>query len=274
MSTPLRRISRSPHADLPIGSADVLPRLAATAWPHRAALRAGDRTVTFAEFDHDVSRLAFGLRQWLGGDGLPVVVAALPGIDFPTACHAVLRSGNVVAPINPRMPATTFAGVLEAVRPCAVMLGRAMFERVRPELAGHTGLEQVLLLDAPTFNGPLTCAELATRGSLLVEPRDRDENEPAVLAGDERLTHHDVKVRAYAAATGAGFGEGSVVLNAGPAFRVDDVCAALAAGATQVVFGHPDPAAAVREADRVGATHLCDGVRTGHFRSGGEAVAS
>jgi long-chain acyl-CoA synthetase len=274
MTTPLRRIHRSPHADLPVGSADVLARLAANTWPYRAALRSGDRTVAFAEFDRDVSRLAFGLRQWLGGDGLPVVVAALPGMDFPTACQAVLRSGNVVAPINPRMPATTFEGMLDAVRPCAVVLGRAMFERVRPVLTAHTGVEQVLLLDAPAFNGPLTCTELATRGSLLVEPRDRDENEPAVLAGDERLTHHDLKARAFAAAAAAGLGDESVVLNATPAYRVDDLGAALAAGATQVVFGHPDPAAAVREAARVGATHLCDGVRTGHTLFGDEAVAS
>lgn len=272
--TSLRSIPRSPHADLPLGSADVLLRRAAAAWPHRAALRAGDRVVTFAELDDDVSRLAFGLRQWLGGDGLPVAVAALPGVDFPTACLAVLRSGNVVAPANPRMPATTFAGLLDTVRPCAVVLGRAMFERLRPVLSAHTGLEQVLLLDAPAFNGPLTCAELATRGSLLVEPRDRDENEPAVVAGDGRLTHHDVKARAFAAVTAAGLDESSVVLNASPAFGVADLGAGLAAGATQVVFGHPDPAAAVREADRVGATHLCDGVRTGRFRAGTEAVAS
>ena len=107
MTIPLRK--RSPHAHLPVGSADVLPRLAAAAWPDRVALRAGDRTVTFAGLDRDISRLAFGLRQWLGGDGLPVVVSAVLGVGFPVALHAVLRSGNVAAPVNPRMPAATFA---------------------------------------------------------------------------------------------------------------------------------------------------------------------
>jgi long-chain acyl-CoA synthetase len=246
----------TPHADLPVGSADVLPRLAARAWPARAALRTASRTVTFAGLDREVSRLAFGLRQWIGGDGLPVVVSAVLGADFPVALHAVLRSGNVVAPVNPRMPAATFARVLHTLRPCAVVLGRAMYDRVRPVLAGHTGVEQVLLLDGPA-DGRLTCAELASRGGLLVEPRDRDEHEAAVLAGGRTLTHHEVKARAHAAALTGGLGVRSVVLNATPAYHLDHLGGGLAVGATQVLFGNPDPAAAAREAARVGATHMC-----------------
>jgi hypothetical protein len=247
-------MTRSPHADLPVGSADVLARRAARAWPHRAAFRTGPRTVTFAEFDRDVSRLAFGLRQLLGGDGLPIVVSATPGADFPLALHAVLRSGNVATPVNPRLPAATFARLLTTVRPCAVVLDRGLYARVRPVLAGYGSVEQTLLLDAPAGSHLLTCAELATRGDLLVEPRDRDEHEPAVLTGDERLTHHQLKARAHAAA--AGLDARSVVLNALPSYRLDHLGAGLAAGATQVLFGNPAPAAAIREAARIGATHL------------------
>jgi len=252
----------------------VLSRRAAEVWPHHAAFRAGARTTTFAELDRDVSRLAFGLRQLLGGDGLPVVVSATPGVDFPVALLAVLRSGNVAAPVNPRLPAATFARLLEAVGPCAVVLDRSLYERVRPVLAGYGGIEQTLLLDAPAGPHLLTCAELATRGGLLVEPRDRDENEPAVVTGDERLTHHQLKARAYAAAAGEGLSARSVVLNAMPCYQLDHLGAGLVAGATQVLFGNPDPAAAVREAADIGATHLLadPGVRRPVPR--GEAVAS
>ncbi|HEV7648892.1 MAG TPA: AMP-binding protein [Actinophytocola sp.] len=270
MTTPLRP-GGSPHADLPVGSADVLARRAAQAWPDRAALRAGSRTITFGELDRDVSRLAFGLRQLLGGDGLPVVVSATLGVDFPVALHAVLRSGNVAAPVNPRLPAATFARLLDTVRPCAVVLNRALYERVRPVLAGYGGVEQTLLLDAPAGPHLLTCAELATRGGLLVEPRDRDENEPAVVTGDERLTHHQLKARAFAAAAGEGLCARSVVLNAMPSYQLDHLGAGIVAGATQVVFGNPDPAAAVREAARIGATHL---LADPYPVPGEEAVAS
>ncbi|HWM07351.1 MAG TPA: class I adenylate-forming enzyme family protein [Actinophytocola sp.] len=271
MSTPLGSTpSSTAHTDMSVGSADVLPRSAATNWPHRAALRSGPRTVTFAELDDAISRLALGLRRRIGGDGLPVVVSAVLGTDFPTAFFAVLRSGNVAVPVNPRMPTDAFAGLLDTTHAGAVVLGRVMYQRVRPMLAAHRSAEQVLLLDAPADAGHPTCAELSTGGTLLVEPRDRDENEFATL--DERgrpgLTHRALKARAARGALAAGLDEHSVVLNAMPAHQLTHLCAGIAAGATQVLYGNPDPAAAVREASAVGATHLCRSADTGTVRTG------
>lgn len=278
MTTPLHTLRPAPHADLPVGSADVLPRLAATAHPHRAALRAGNRTVTFAELDREVSRLGFGLRQLMGGDGLPVAVSATPGLDFPAAFYAVLRSGNVVAPVNPRMPAETFASMLDRTGARAAVLSRVMYERVRPVLAGRAALEQVLLLDAPVEAGLLTCAELATRGGLLVEPLDRDEYEVAAVLDGARLTHHELKSQAAAVAAADGLGTGSVVLNATPSYHPTHLAAGIVGGATQVLYGNPDPAAAVRAAALIGASHLCvpgaSDAGTGHTVLAGEAVAS
>ncbi|MGB3441358.1 MAG: class I adenylate-forming enzyme family protein [Actinophytocola sp.] len=218
-------------ADLPIGSADVLPSLAAAAWPDRAALRTTSRTVTFAELDRAVSRLAFGLRQRLGGDGLTVAVAALPGTDFPTAFYAIVRSGNVAAPVAPDMPSDEFADFLAVTRARAVVLGRAMYERVRQVLP--PSLELVLLLDAPAEPGVLTCAELATGGALLVEPRDRDEREPAaILSG--LLTHQELKSRAATVNLTAN----AVVLTTTPTYDPITLSAALLSGATQVLSRH------------------------------------
>lgn len=139
--------------EVPVGSADVLPRLAARAWPHRAALRTGTRTVTFGELDRDVSRLAFGLRHLIGGDGLPVIVSATLGLDFPTAYYAVVRSGNVAVPANPRMPAETFAGLLADSGARVAMLGRVMYERVRRVLPPGAGLSGAGLSTGDSFAG-------------------------------------------------------------------------------------------------------------------------
>jgi len=238
-----------PEAGVPVGSADVLPRLAATAWPHRAALRTGARTVTFGELDRDVSRIAFGLRHLVGGDGLPVVVSATLGLDFPAAFYAVVRSGNVALPANPRMPAETFAGLLADSGARVAVLGRVMYERVRRVLAG-AALDHVLLLDAPAEVGQLTCAELATRGNLVVDPTDRAEHAEAVVG----RSHYELKAAALARA--GGLDPESVVLNVTSSFHPDDLGAALAAGATQVLWNNPDPAAALREAASHRATHV------------------
>jgi acyl-CoA synthetase (AMP-forming)/AMP-acid ligase II len=216
------------HADLPVGSLDVLTSQAARTWPNRAALRTGSSVVTFAELDRAVSRLAFGLRQALGGDGLTVAVSALPGLDFPTAFYAVVRSGNVAAPVDPRLPADELADFLAVTKTRAVILGRAMYERVRPVLGAE--LELVLLLDAPADPGVLTCAELATAGALLVEPRDRDEREPAaILSG--LVTHQALKARAAS----VGLTPATVILNSAPVFDATQLCAGILGGATQLL---------------------------------------
>ena len=219
-----------------------------------------------------MSQLAFGLRQRIGGDGLTVAVSAVPGLDFPAAFYAIVRSGNVAAPVNPRMPAETFAKLLADTDARAVVLDRGMYERVRPVLDER--LELVLLLDAPADPGVLTCAELATGGALLVEPRDRDENGPAaIVLGAGRaghvpaaaLTHHELKVQAVRAAER--LSDGDVVLNALSAFSPAHLGAGLYAGATQVLTSTPDPAAVAREAERNGARHLLTGdgeVQFGH----------
>lgn len=236
-------------SDLPVGSADILPRIAARAWPERVALRAGDRSVTFAELDRQVSRLAFGLRRLLGGDGLAVAVSATIGPAFPTAFYAVLRSGNVVVPVNPRVPAATFARVLAGTGTRAAVLGRVMYERVRGEL---DGLEQVVLLDTPAAAGQPTCASLAGLGILPVEPGDRAETTEAMPG----ISHHALKAMAAARARADGLTASSVVLNATASFDPAQLGAGLLCGATQVLWGNPDPAAALREAARVGATHV------------------
>lgn len=225
------------YAHLPVGSVDVLPSAAAATWPDRAALRTASSTVTFAELDRAVSRLAFGLRQHLGGDGLTVAVAALPGTHFPTAFYAIVRSGNVAAPVDPGMPAAVFADFLAVTRARAVILGRAMYERVKAVLPDT--LELVLLLDAPSEVGVMTCAELATGGALLVEPRDRDEREPAaILSG--LLTHQELKARAAA----VNLTRNTVHLSTTSAYDPITLSAALLSGTTQLL-SHAEPPAAL-----------------------------
>jgi len=251
------------HAHLPVGSIDVLPSRAAANWPSRTAVRGETATLTFAELDRRISRLAAGLRELIGGDGSVVAVSSVLGLDFPIAYYAVARSGNVVAPVSSRLGAEVLEPWLTAVGARAIVLSRAMYDRVRPTLAGLR-LERVLLLDGPATPGVLTCAELAARGDLLVEPRDRNENElGAILIGAGRagyarsaqLTHHSLKVDAAKISAAHGLSENAVALNTSPRYHQVHLNAAVWAGATQVLCASPDPAVQAREAVRHNATH-------------------
>jgi long-chain acyl-CoA synthetase len=239
----------------------VLPSVAAAAWPNRTALRGAAGPVSFAELDRRISRLAAGIRDLLGGEGSVVALAAVLGADFPIAYYAVVRSGNVVAPVNPRLGADVFGRLLDSVAARAVILDRALYDRVRPVLPG---LEHVLLLDGPAVPGAPTCADLASRGDLLVEPRDRDENELGAImfgaghagyAKAASLSHHRLKVDAARIGLAHGLSEQAVALNAMPAFHHEHLNAALWAGATQVLCGSSDPAVLAREMQRHEASH-------------------
>jgi long-chain acyl-CoA synthetase len=232
---------------VPVGSVDVLPRLAATRWPHRTALRADAAGVTFASLDRNVSRLAAGLRDEIGGEASVVVVSSVLSLDFATAYYATVRSGNVVAPVNPRVATEVFERMLVSTRPRAVMLARTMYERVRPVLARAAGVERVILLDYPlAVPGVVSCTELVARGDLLVEPRDRDENEFGAIAfgsGETRatgLTHGNLKARAAWIAGEHGLSEHATVHIALPSYHPVHLHAGVLTGATQVLVNGPD----------------------------------
>jgi hypothetical protein len=66
------------------------------------------------------------------------------------------------------------------------------------------------------------------------------------------VTHHELKSRAAA----YGLSQDAVVLNASPSYDVTHLCAALHAGATQVLTRHPD------ESLRRTATHVLPDLRS------------
>ncbi len=250
------------HATLPVGSVDMLPSLAAARWPNHTALRSGTGPITFAELDREISRLASGIRELIGGEGSVVAVSSMLGAQFPISYYAVARSGNVVAPVNPRLSADVLERLLLSVHARAVVLDRAMHDRARPMLARSPLLEHTVVFDGP---GVLTCAELADRGALLVEPRDRDENELAAImfAGGRAgyptaagRNHYRLKVDAARLAEAQGLSEDAVVLNALPGYDQDHLNAAILAGATQVFCASPDPAVVAREVRHNDASHL------------------
>lgn len=254
------KVSRLPippakHERLPVGSIDVLPARAAANWPRRKALCGDQVAFSFAELDRRISRLAAGLRELIGGDGSVVAVSSVLGLEFPVAYYAIARSGNVIAPVNPRVRADVLASLLTGIEARAAILSRAMYDRVRTVL---TGLERVVLLDGPPASGVPTCGELAARGNLLVDPRDRNENGIGAIdvgAGRAGRSHHSLKVDAAEAGAAHGLSEHAVILNSRPGYPQADLNSAILAGATQVLCASPDLAVQAREAMRHNATH-------------------
>ncbi|TDP96606.1 class I adenylate-forming enzyme family protein [Labedaea rhizosphaerae] len=239
---------------VPLGPVDALPRLAAQRWPDRVAVSVanGDK-VTYAQLEKRVSRLAGGLRALLGADDAVVAVSSVAGMDFPVAYYAVMRSGNVVAPVNPVLPADVVVRLLATSGAVAALLAPHVYEAVAPLLHRAPKLRHVMVLgaDEPIAMGSVTSG------------RAPDEATAAIMftsgstgpAKGVRLSHRNLKAGAAQLGAAHDLTEGTVVVNALPIYHPMHLNAGVLAGVTQVLAG-PEPVAAVRTAANVGATHF------------------
>jgi fatty-acyl-CoA synthase len=94
---------------------EVWSRIAA-AVPERTAIVAGDRTLTYAEFEAEATRFAGLLAEHRIGPGSPVAVFMYNRVEYMVALFATLRIGAPLVPVNFRYGAHEVAGLLEGSR--------------------------------------------------------------------------------------------------------------------------------------------------------------
>ncbi|MDY7095151.1 MAG: amino acid adenylation domain-containing protein, partial [Acidobacteriota bacterium] len=88
-------------------------RSAAERWPQRRAAAVGDRSLTYAELFQRSSVLARRLEGRGVGPGTVLPLLAERSLELLTAVLAVLHTGAVYLPLDPRHPAPRLAQVLE-----------------------------------------------------------------------------------------------------------------------------------------------------------------
>ncbi|MGW4327441.1 amino acid adenylation domain-containing protein [Nocardia sp. NPDC004573] len=89
--------------------------------PDAPAVRFGDITLSYAEFDSRVRSLAIELMRWGVGPETLVAVAMRRGIDLVVAIYAVLRAGGGYVPIDPDHPAERSEYVLDSAAAICVL---------------------------------------------------------------------------------------------------------------------------------------------------------
>lgn len=96
--------------------ADVAMRM-----PHAIAMRAGDRTVTYAELDADANRLAHYLQSLGVGPDVLVGLCLERSSELLTATLAIVKAGAAYLPLDPDYPAERLAQMLgETMSPVLV----------------------------------------------------------------------------------------------------------------------------------------------------------
>ena len=134
-----------------IDLADLVADAARERPDHLALVEAGGRSLTWAELDAEVARIATGLGAAGVVAGHRVLLAVGNRIEFVTTYLGVLRARLVAVPVNPRATAGELArmtadcgarlvvadpGALAAVREGVALLGRALEGEYDGELGG------------------------------------------------------------------------------------------------------------------------------------------
>jgi long-chain acyl-CoA synthetase len=255
---------------------DHLLRRAATNTPDHVALRAGGRTVSYADLDAQADAYAGLLVRLLGpaADDAPRVVAlsAVLSPVFPAAYYGVSRAGLVSAIVNPFLREEGLEHVLRTCRAAAALVTPAVYRRLAPARDRLPHLRVVVLTEAdpelpevPALPALLAAEEPARPAEFDAVPADPDALASVLFTSGTTgapkavgLTHRNLTVNAAQTAWAQHVDASAVLLNHLPTFHLMHLNIAVTAGATQVLSTCEDVVDAVREAAEVGATHFYD----------------
>src|SRR3954451_2828057 len=171
---------------LPDSLAVVCPRRWSSARHNqlRGASGADYGTITFAEVEADVSRIAKGLAAWGVPKGTRLALLVNPGIEFVTLVFALLRAGMVIVLVDPGLGRRNLVRCLSAAEPegfvainmahAARVLMRNQFPRARWNVT--IGLRW--------FWGGKTLRELRAMGDALVASDNAAETKTITHADD------------------------------------------------------------------------------------------
>ena len=148
----------------------------------RALVESGGRTLTWAELEEEVARLATGLGAHGLRAGHRVVIALGNRIEFVTAYLGVLRAQAVAVPVNPRSAPAELARMVADCGARLLVADETTVEAVREALAGAEGrVPQVAVVGAEPRDGELPFAALRAESARSVPPLPDPERVAVLL---------------------------------------------------------------------------------------------
>ena len=169
--------------------------------PDRIAVIFGDESITYAELDQTVNRVANGLIE-LGvkpGDRVAIQITNRP--QFIQAFYGVLRAGGTVVPVNVMYKVDEIAYLLEDSGASLYIVLEPFYPLVAAARERAPGLEHIVVVGQTPPAGTVSWARLAGHPNAALPGVGVEESAPAVIcytsgttgrAKGAVLTHHNL----------------------------------------------------------------------------------
>ncbi|AHH15882.1 putative fatty-acid--AMP ligase [Nocardia nova SH22a] len=240
------------------GTVDGLLTEAARTHGPRTAVQTESSVLTFRTLDDLADSVARTLAGTVGTGRVVGVVADLDP-SFPACYYGGIRSGNVVAPINPLLPAQALAHVLELSRPAAVLVSERGLEQFLAKALREERitalLQEVVRIDA----------------GWLVRTTERADRDPGLPEDAAALmftsgstgpakavcySHTNIRANAEQLAGAHALADGDGLAHSRPIYYPMHMNASVRVGLRQILAGHSHVRRSVEVADQLRATHL------------------
>lgn len=147
----------------------------------KALVESGGRTLTWAELEDQVARLATGLGEagFLAGHRVMIVLGN--SVEFVTSYLGALRAQTVAVPVNPRSTADELTRMIADSGSRIVITGAQALEAVREAVAGLESAPRVAVVGADPEGEEIAYADLCADHVVPVPPLPDPEKLAALL---------------------------------------------------------------------------------------------
>jgi long-chain acyl-CoA synthetase len=249
---------------------DGLLRASAEAYPDRLAVCSSSGDLTFATWDSLATTCGGELSRMLGETNAVVALGSVLATSFAIAYFGIVRSGNIVVPLNPFLGEAELQHVLHTSGARVVFVTSGLYKRIQPIRSQLPQLEYLVFLeDSPP---PPDAASLEAwlgrgAGAAVPPPSDTGDDPCSEVASllftsgttglpkTVMLTHRNLTTNAVQVAEAHHLNEASVALNHLPTFHPMHLLSATYAASTQVLSASGDVVDSIDLANRRRATH-------------------
>jgi long-chain acyl-CoA synthetase len=202
-------------------------------YPDNIAFSCQGGSLTYAELDTAVNKLAAGLRDLGINKGDSVVLFLPNNLEFVIGYYGILKAGGIVSPANPLYKGGELKHQLNDCRASGIITDGNSYPLVR-EIRDETGLKTVILSDTEGTGGAISLAEILAKyppAPPAVDIKPKEDIAAIEYTGGTTgfpkgamLTHYNLVANAIQNAAWLGWSDKDVIIGVLPFYHSWGAC--------------------------------------------------